>query len=86
MKSRGEYQERRALSRMKAYSMWYSTMSPEDRQWYQSMGFTRETFINRYSRTMRKMKQLQYHVKKHGVIVDGQRCRIWEPCFCKKKE
>lgn len=86
MKSKAEYQKRQAVSRREAYAAWSSVLSAEDRQWYQDMGFTRETFINRYSRIIRKMKRLQYHIKKHGVIVDGQRCRICELCCCKKKE
>ena len=78
MKSRAEYQKRRAVSRWKMYSIWFSEMSTEERQSYLDMGYTLESFVNRCSRELRHLDRKYQYIKKHGVIVNGKRIRKGE--------
>nr|DAK55670.1 MAG TPA: hypothetical protein [Caudoviricetes sp.] len=74
MKSRAEYRERRIKYMIEACFSW-GRMSEEERAWHASRGISRDVYIRKCSRSTRQMDRWCQYVKKHGIIINGERIR-----------
>lgn len=77
MKSRTEYRERRIKYIINACFSW-ARMSEEEHAWYASRGMPKDVYIRKCSRSTRRMDRWYQYVKKHGIIINGERIRRGE--------
>ena len=74
MKSRTEYRERKMKYLINACFSW-ARMSEEKHAWYASRGMPKDVYIRKCSRSTRRMDRWHQYVKKHGIIINGERIR-----------
>lgn len=74
MKSKAEYRERRIKYMINACFSW-ARMSEEEQAWYASRGISRDVYIRKCSRSTRRMDRWYQYVKKHSIIINGERIR-----------
>lgn len=74
MKSRAEYRERKMKYAIDACFSW-ARMSEEERAWHASRGMPKDVYIRKCSRNTRRLDRWCHYVKKHGIIINGERIR-----------
>jgi hypothetical protein len=74
MKSRTEYRERKMKYLINACFSW-ARMSEEERAWYANRGIPKDVYIRKCSRSTRRLDRWCHYVKKHGIIINGERIR-----------
>lgn len=74
MKSRTEYRERKMKYLINACFSW-ARMSEEERAWYANRGIPKDVYIRKCSRSTRRLDHWCHYVKKHGIIINGERIR-----------
>lgn len=74
MKSRTEYRERKMKYLINACFSW-ARMSEEERAWYANRGIPKDVYMRKHSRNNRRIDRWNYYVKKHGIIINGERIR-----------
>ena len=72
MKSRTEYRERKMKYAIDACFSW-ARMSEEERAWYANRGIPKDVYIRKCSRSIRRLDRWCHYVKKHGIIINGER-------------
>lgn len=77
MKSKAEYRERKMKYMDDACFSW-AEKSKEERAWYANRGMPKDVYIRKCSRSTRRMDRWYQYVKKHGIIINGERIRRGE--------
>ena len=74
MKSRTEYRERKMKYLINACFSW-ARLSKEKQALYTSKGISMDAYMRKHSRNNRRIDRWNYYVKKHGIIINGERIR-----------